>query len=252
MDLVGRFFSGTGSSYDSVVRATTLGFDNRWKKRIVGMVPAGPARIVDQACGTGILTLMLARHFPQARVTGIDVTEGYLKIAKAKTAASGLGNVELMQGRAEDMLPEGPADCVTSSYLAKYANLPALVRNVKKILRPGGLLIMHDFTYPGNKTCAAAWRLHFALLQSIAVRFYPSWRPAFDDLPGFLRQTDWVARLKELLAGCGFEEIGSESLHFGAAAIVRAKSPAPLGRHPDEACPGMFQSGNQGPAIAGP
>ena len=223
MDLVSRFFSGTASSYDRVVRFSTLGFDYRWKRKMVGMIPAGSAGIVDQACGTGILTVMIARRFPKARVTGIDVTEGYLQVAKAKVAALGLGNIELIQGRAEDILPEGACDCVTSSYLAKYADLHSLVANIRKMLRPGGVVIMHDFTYPGNWAWAAAWRLYFGLLRAAGVRLYPSWKPAFDDLPWFLRQTDWVDRLKGLLADCGFEEIRSESLTFGAAAIVWAR-----------------------------
>jgi demethylmenaquinone methyltransferase/2-methoxy-6-polyprenyl-1,4-benzoquinol methylase len=224
LDLVGRFFSGTGSSYNRVVRLATLGFDYRWKKKIVGMIPAGSARIIDQACGTGILTLMIARRFPQAGVTGIDVTEGYLQVAKKKVAALGLANIALLQGRAEDVLPEGACDCVTSSYLAKYADLPALVSNIKKMLRPGGLLIMHDFTYPRNRVCAAAWRLYFRLLQGVGARLYPEWKTAFDDLPGLLLQTDWVGRLKGLLGASGFGEVRSEDLPFGAAAIVSARA----------------------------
>lgn len=223
IDLVRRFFSGNESSYDRVVRLTTIGFDCRWKEKIVDMIPAESTRIADQACGTGILTIKIARRFPHARVIGIDVTGGYLRVAKEKAEALGLRNIELIPGRAEEIMPEGECDCVTSSYLAKYADLDRLVHITKKLLRPGGVILAHDFTYPKGRIFAFVWRLYFSFLQTVVARRYPSWKPAFDGLPEFLRETDWVGRLGRLLARYGFEDIRSEPLTFGTAAIVLAK-----------------------------
>jgi len=59
--VVYRFFSGTGFSYDRVATLCTWGFDRYWKRRIIAAIPSGSARILDQACGTGILTLQIAR-----------------------------------------------------------------------------------------------------------------------------------------------------------------------------------------------
>ena len=104
-EMVHRLFSGTGTTYDRIVGLTTLGLDGRWKERILEKIPAWSTRIVDQACGTGILTLKIARKFPHARVTGVDVTEEYLRIANERVKASGLPNVELILGRAEEIVP---------------------------------------------------------------------------------------------------------------------------------------------------
>ncbi len=226
-DIVDRFFSGTGTTYDHIVRLTTIGFDGRWKERIVEKIPSGSTRIMDQACGTGILTLRIARKFPHSQVTGVDVTEEYLRIARQRVKASGLRNVELILGRAEDVVPGGGWDCVTSSYLAKYADLDLLVRNIGKMLRPGGVVIMHDFTYPSSLTFARIWGLYFILLQTAGAWRYPVWKPAFDGLPGLIRETDWVDRLQRLLAEQRFTVTGVESLTFGTSAIVTAASPGP-------------------------
>ena len=60
LELIERFFRGTGSTYDFMVAAATFGIDDRWKRRIVERIPGGAERILDLACGTGISTLAIA------------------------------------------------------------------------------------------------------------------------------------------------------------------------------------------------
>ena len=80
IELVHRFFSGTGPTYDRMARYATFGLDNRWKQRIVDLLPPAPSRILDLACGTGISTLAIARRFPRCHVTGVELREEYLAI----------------------------------------------------------------------------------------------------------------------------------------------------------------------------
>ena len=91
-----RLFSGTGSTYDYMANLATAGFDIWWKRKILEKIPPFPARIIDQACGTGILTFKIARRFPSSRVIGIELREEYLDIAKEKNRTFGLNNVELI------------------------------------------------------------------------------------------------------------------------------------------------------------
>jgi demethylmenaquinone methyltransferase/2-methoxy-6-polyprenyl-1,4-benzoquinol methylase len=136
--LVEKFFAGTAGSYDFIVDATTLGADRRWKRRIVESVPPGATRILDLASGTGILTFALARRFSDARIVGVELRDEYLQIARRRARSQRIDNVEFVLGRAEDYVKDGPFDAVVSSYLAKYADLPALVRNAMLLLNPGG------------------------------------------------------------------------------------------------------------------
>ena len=82
--LAHRLFSGTGSTYDYMVNLTTVGFDIWWKRKILEKIPPLPARIMDQASGTGILTFKIARRFPSSRVIGVELREEYLNIAVEK------------------------------------------------------------------------------------------------------------------------------------------------------------------------
>lgn len=221
--LVHRFFSGTGSTYNYMVNLTTAGFDMWWKRKILEKIPPFPARIMDQASGTGILTFKIARKFPSSRVIGIELREEYLNIAKEKNRTSGLNNVQFVLGRAEDVLLKGRFDCIASSYLAKYAELEVLVPNAKKMLREGGVIIMHDFSYPKNRLYSGLLMFHFKMLQVFGSRKYPEWRTIFYELPELLRQTKWVDKLIEILEANGFSYVEVESHTMGISTIVTAK-----------------------------
>lgn len=225
LEVVHRFFCGTGFSYDRVVALWTCGFDRYWKNRILARIPADSRDILDQACGTGILTFRIARAFPACRVTGVELRDEYLALARAKVRDQGLDNVRLLLGRAEEVVPQGTFDCITSSYLAKYADLEPLLANAARMLRPGGVLILHDFTYPENPLFLHLWHTWFRLMRSVGGRFFPEWRTVFEELPAFLQETRWRPETFDLLRQLGFSDIDSRSLTFGAAAIVTARKP---------------------------
>jgi demethylmenaquinone methyltransferase/2-methoxy-6-polyprenyl-1,4-benzoquinol methylase len=223
VELVHRFFSGTGPTYDLVVNLCTFGADIWWKKIILDKIPAGSARIMDQGCGTGILTFQIARKFPHSRIVGVELRDEYLNIAREKAKALKLGNVDFILGRAEDVLLEDNFDCITSSYLAKYVELEILIRNIKKMLRKGGLLIMHDFTYPRNRTVARIWEFYFRLLQIVGDWKYAQWREIYYSLPKFLRETKWATDLTRILGENAFSDIHTQFLTFGTSAIVTTR-----------------------------
>lgn len=221
LELVERFFRGTGSTYDSMVAAATFGIDALWKRRIVERIPAGAARILDLACGTGISTLAIARRFPASRVVGVELREEYLAIARAKLRT--LPNVELVLARAEDYRSTEPFDCISSSYLAKYADLPRLVRNCRAMLKEDGVLLMHDFTFPPKRYLVALWRVYFVLLGGIGGAFFPAWREIYRGLPKLIEKTRWVPELERALAESGFSRIRTDYLTAYGSAIVSAR-----------------------------
>jgi len=226
LETVHRFFAGTGFSYDQVALLCTLGFDRRWKRKIIDKIPCRPRRILDQACGTGILTFEIARRFPACEIIGVELRDEYLSIARQKAQALRIGNVHFILGRAEDVVLHGVFDCITSSYLAKYADLEILLAQAGKMLRPGGLIIIHDFTYPSHLLFRFAWQTHLAVLRLLGTKIYPEWRTAFYELPGFLRETRWLTESIALLTEQGFRNLEVEALTFGTSAIVTARKPA--------------------------
>ncbi|MGQ0750219.1 MAG: class I SAM-dependent methyltransferase [Betaproteobacteria bacterium] len=221
--LVRRFFAGTGSSYDFMVNFATFGIDRRWKRRILALLPDNPARILDLACGTGILTIAIARKYPQCRVVGVELRDEYLQHAREKVRRLGLRNVELVLGRAEDYRSPEPFDCVCSSYLAKYADLPRLTRNIRDMLDQAGLVVMHDFIHPPTATLRFFWRAYFKVMQTIGSRAFPAWREIFFGLPQLIEQTRWLTELQTALRENRFQDIRVEPLTLHGSAIITAR-----------------------------
>jgi demethylmenaquinone methyltransferase / 2-methoxy-6-polyprenyl-1,4-benzoquinol methylase len=224
--LVERFFAGTASSYDAMVRWATFGIDGRWKKRMLERIPEGDGPILDLACGTGISTLAIARRFPRRAVVGVELREEYLEIAREKIAREGIANVELVLCRAEAFHTAVEFDCVTSSYLAKYADLPLLVARARHWLKPGGVFMMHDFTLPPKAWLRTVWHLYFAVMRNTVARALPSWREIYEGLPRLIEQTRWLPVLRYALTAHGFRDIACEHLTLYGSALVTANNAA--------------------------
>ncbi|MBV8486533.1 MAG: class I SAM-dependent methyltransferase [Verrucomicrobia bacterium] len=220
--LAERFFSGNSASYERIANLSSLGLDRWWKRKIVNKIPHNPTRILDQACGTGLLTFRIARHFPLCHILGVDLQDEYLGIARQKAQSLQLTTVEFIHGRAEDVVFQGDFDCITSCYLAKYADLALLVSHAYDMLREGGMLIMHELTYPTRLSDAFFWNTHFRILQAYGDWKHPEWRNALHELPGFLKENIWIDELIDALQANKFSDIKIEYLAFGASAIVSA------------------------------
>jgi demethylmenaquinone methyltransferase/2-methoxy-6-polyprenyl-1,4-benzoquinol methylase len=224
VEIAHRFFFGTASSYDLAVHFWTVGLDWWWKKRLIDKIPSVPQCILDQGCGTGILTFRMARRFPSCRVIGVELHHEYISLAAKKARALGLNNVQLILGRAEEVVLGERFDCITSSYLCKYAEMEELIKGAKKMLREGGHLIVHDFTYPRNRLAARILGIYFRFMQTFGRRGFPHWEKAFYELETFIRQSRWVPELITSLEGQGFRSIRVERLTLGIATIVSAKN----------------------------
>ena len=222
-DFAQQFFSGNSASYDHIARVSTLGLDGWWKRKIVRKIPKAPRRILEQASGTGILTCKLARLFPECRITGVELHEGYLNIARQKVRDLHLTNVEFIHGKAEDVVMDGPFDCIVSDYLAKYVDLDRLVAHARGMLRDGGVLVMHELTRPTNPLFLRLWNLHFRFLRAYGRRKHPEWEMAFREVPDLLAKTRWVDDLERALGANNFSDVTIEHQIFGASALVSAR-----------------------------
>ncbi|WP_405867585.1 MULTISPECIES: class I SAM-dependent methyltransferase [unclassified Streptomyces] len=107
---------------------------------VLGLIPTDAGRLLDVACGTGIVTMRLAAARPATRVTGADLTYGMARMAAARLP----GSVLLADSRRLPF-PDGTFDAVTSVWLLHLLDEPADVRAVvaecARVLRPGGVYV---------------------------------------------------------------------------------------------------------------
>jgi demethylmenaquinone methyltransferase / 2-methoxy-6-polyprenyl-1,4-benzoquinol methylase len=211
-----RFFTRANSdSYDLILRLATFGQDIAWKHEIIRAV-ANRSQILELACGTGILSSMLAERGKS--VTGIDLTFEYLLTLKRKLKAP------IAQGTAE-VLPyrDESFDAMVSSYLAKYVDVQKVVDECWRVLRPGGIVVFHDFTYPRGLICNL-WHIYFELLR-LAGRFVIPWKVVFGQLDDVIKKSDWVNQTISALKNDKFQNVNCRCYTAGTSAMVSAQKP---------------------------
>lgn len=214
-DLVPKFFDETSQTYDRVAVWTTFGKDRYWKNEILKKIPACDA-ILDLACGTGILTFQIAERFPESKITGVDITESYLNVAKKKMTPN--HRISFVKQDAESLSLEQKFDCIVSSYIPKYCNPKDLIKRCMNHLKPNGMIILHDFTYPKNKTVRALWNAYFAVLNVLGC-FMPKWKDVFADLPKLMRATRWLEDYDQAMKLHGLKT-ERQSMTLGCSAIL--------------------------------
>jgi ubiquinone/menaquinone biosynthesis C-methylase UbiE len=133
--------------YDRVVAWTTR--DVTMKARIVDLVAAQPDdRVLDLGCGTGTLMLALAKQYPDAALTGVDADPEILKLAAVKTTQLGV-NVEYVPGFSDALpFPDAHFDIAVSTLFFHHLQPEAkrrTVQELRRVLRPGGRLVIADF-----------------------------------------------------------------------------------------------------------
>ncbi|MFQ5707729.1 MAG: class I SAM-dependent methyltransferase [bacterium] len=220
-DIVKRFFTGTGASYDFVVNLFTYGADRYWKKKMLATVPTAKT-ILDLACGTGILTFKLLEKFPECEVVGVDRMPEYLAVARQKLRRRKLKKVHFICARAEQIQFKTLFDCITSSYIPKYVPAEKLVGNISANLQQGGSLVLHDFALPEKFVFQRLWAVHMKLMKYLGTPLLPKWRVIFCELEGLVRSTQWITEYQAALRGRGFQDIQVKRLTAGSAAILTA------------------------------
>jgi demethylmenaquinone methyltransferase / 2-methoxy-6-polyprenyl-1,4-benzoquinol methylase len=156
-------FDGLPKRYDVLQEVLSFGQNRRWRAEMVGAIVAGrPMSVLDVATGTAGVALMLVDR-TDARVVGIDLTEAMLRQGKQRVAARGCGErVILVAGRAEQLpFEDSSFDALTFTYLLRYVADPAAtLKELARVVRPGGVIASVEFGVPRAPIWLAAWRLY--------------------------------------------------------------------------------------------
>ena len=168
-----KLFAPLGPTYDRYARLLSLGQDPRWRRFLVSRLDVGPnARVLDVATGTGAVAIELVRQHG-CSVVGIDRSPEMLAVARERVAARGLSaRIELHEGRAEALpFPDGSFDALTVTYLLRYVDDPAAtIRELARVVRPGGTMAMLDFGVPPARVARALWELYVRIVLPSAGR----------------------------------------------------------------------------------
>lgn len=154
---VRRLFSTIADRYDLITVLLSYGQDRRWKRRLADLSGARAGmRALDLACGTGDIAFALGAR--GASVTGLDVTHRMVQLAQARRLHDG-AHAQFVTG---DMMAlpfrDGEFDIVTTGYgIRNVPEIATAIDEIRRVLKPGGLLLSLDFNRPSHPLVRAVY-----------------------------------------------------------------------------------------------
>lgn len=162
-------FAKIADKYDTMNRIMSLGLDRLWRRTAIkGIdIPHG-SRILDLACGTGDFTLELTKRWPDARITGIDLTPEMIDIARIKL--SGYRNLTLHAGDAQNLSmlePQAYSLIVCAFGFRNFPNKAKALSECRRLLADGGRLIVLELFRPTSRILGMAVNAWLAVVSRL-------------------------------------------------------------------------------------
>ena len=198
--------------YDVMNRVMTAGLDKRWRRLAASEVVWPGDRVLDACCGTGDLAVEAERR--GGRVVGLDFSEPMLERARKKSGA-----IEWVQGDALALpFEDGAFDAATVGFgVRNLADLESGLRELARVLRPGGKLAVLEITRPRG-LLKPFFRLWFDVLVPLAGKVLPG-GSAYTYLPASVRRFPGPDDLADALRRAGFEDVRYRLLAGGIVAL---------------------------------
>jgi demethylmenaquinone methyltransferase/2-methoxy-6-polyprenyl-1,4-benzoquinol methylase len=216
---VKELFTALATRYNVMTDVWTLGLHRLWKRQAMELCALRPGeRVLDVATGTGDLAFMQAAAVgPEGQVVGVDSCAAMLEVARRRQR----GAVDFQEGDAMDLrFPDASFDVVTIGFgLRNVADRDQALREFRRVLRPGGRLMVLDFSTPNSKALKALHDvLYFGVGPKVA-RAITWHRDAHHYMSDSIRT--WMSRdeLSKRMMEAGFVDARYISLSTGFATV---------------------------------
>lgn len=213
-------FGSIAHRYDLANHALSCGFDFYWRKRASQIVQHWqPRRVLDLATGTGDLALTLQRKIPTAEIVGADFSEEMLAVARGK----GLRHTALADARQLSFGDES-FDVVTIAFGLR--NLPDWaegLREMRRVLRRGGHLLILEFSLPPAQPVRALYRFYLHRWVPLLGSTLTNQKNAYDYLGESIENFPSGNAMLHLMKESGFEEAAAEPLTAGIVTIYTGR-----------------------------
>jgi len=242
-------FAAIAPSYDLNNRVHSLWMDQSWRRAAVRAADLQPTdTVLDVACGTGDLTLAFAKRVHQLegdasphsepdragpdgtpshppRVLGLDFTYEMLPLARRKAASAVGGDTcAWLNGDAMQLpLPDASVDVVSIAFGIRNVADPAVaIGEFHRVLRPGGRLIILEFSLPTNRMLRGLYNFYFTqVLPRTATLIARDRSGAYKYLPRSVNTFIDRKKMGALMADAGFGQVTVKPLTFGIAVVYR-------------------------------
>ncbi|MEY3947128.1 MAG: bifunctional demethylmenaquinone methyltransferase/2-methoxy-6-polyprenyl,4-benzoquinol methylase [Bacteroidota bacterium] len=220
---VALMFDQIAPQYDFLNRFLSAGIDISWRKKtLLKLKKDNPQFILDVATGTADLAIMASRLLSPQKITGIDISEGMLELGRKKILQGGLQEqITLHTGDSEAIpMDNDQFDAVTVSFgVRNFQNLEKGLQEILRVLRPGGKLVVLEFSRPSLPGVQQLYNLYMNIVTPGVGRIFSKSRTAYqylnDSVQKFPEGKDFVTIMEKT----GFKNTSFQRLSLGICTI---------------------------------
>ncbi len=218
---IGALFDRIAYSYDKLNHLLSFNIDKRWRRIAVKqLVPC--QNLLDVAIGTADLAIEMVKQGKAQLVTGIDLSTEMMKIGAKKVEKAHLQEqISFTEGSALALpYPDGHFDAVTCAYgVRNFSDLNQGLREMRRVLKPGGQLMILEFSYPKNKIIVWFYDLYFSHILPKIGKWLSHDKTAYDYLNRSVKNFIWGEEMAERLRAAGFSGVHYRSLSMGITTV---------------------------------
>ena len=214
-----KLFDNIAPDYDKLNHILSLNIDKGWRKKAVKELlnAQEPLNVLDVACGTGDFTIEIAQKAPAgSKITGIDLSEGMMKIGREKIKAAGV-DATMVQGDCEAL----PYDDFSFHRIAvgfgvrNFENLEVGLKEMHRVLTPAGKLVILELSVPSNPIIRWCYKLYFLKILPTIGGWISGDRGAYEYLPASVLRFPAPDKFVGMLHQAGFSKVEHRSLTLG-------------------------------------
>ena len=225
---VAEMFNNISHRYDLLNRVLSMGIDVGWRNKVVKTLkPRKPQRILDVATGTGDLALSLTKLNPQ-EIIGVDISAGMLEMGKKKVKSKQKDGIIRMELGDSENLPyeTNHFDAVTVAFgVRNFENLEKGLQEIQRVLKPGGMLCVLEFSQPENAVFNRIYTFYFKNILPGIGKLVSKDASAYTYLPDSVQAFPYGQAFVEILDKTGFVLGKSQPLTQGIASLYTAIKP---------------------------
>ncbi|MEA2042804.1 MAG: bifunctional demethylmenaquinone methyltransferase/2-methoxy-6-polyprenyl-1,4-benzoquinol methylase UbiE, partial [Bacteroidota bacterium] len=224
---VAMMFDKIAHRYDFLNHFLSLNIDKIWRKKAVKKLQhSKPQTVLDIACGTGDLALTVSKRVGSEKITGIDISQKMLEYGNKKIEKAGLSDrIHLQYGDSENIEFENDSfDAVTAAFgVRNFQNLEKGISEMYRVLKPGGKLVILEFSQPQAFPIKPLYRFYFLKILPFIGKLFSKDRSAYSYLPESVLAFPYGEQFVSILLNVGFKDAEIQSLALGIASIYSAE-----------------------------
>lgn len=221
---IGQLFDRISGTYDRFNHLLSLNIDKSWRRKTVArLAPAD--EVLDVAIGTADLSIEFLKQGKASHITGLDLSQGMMKIGRAKVEAAGYGSaVDFQEGSALQMpYPPESFDTVACAFgVRNFSDPDRGLSEMCRVLKTGGRLAILEFSYPENPLLKFLYNFFFSWIMPAVGKSVSKDPQAYLYFRESVKNFTWGEKMVQRIRNAGFSDVSYKTFSCGICTLYLA------------------------------